>query len=174
MKTEIRVAANSAVVAALREALGEKIVPVRVAKKDGFAFDTGVKDENGKPIYAVIEATVKNTEDTKTSKAFDLEEAVQARIDAENAPKKEAKPKKEDPEAEAKRAKREEQKQALHAWLMENLTDEAMTTTDIQGACPEVADVSVMQIGSWMTAIAKEDPSIQRDVVKGKPYYSKV
>ena len=99
---------------------------------------------------------------------------MQARIDAENAPKKEAKPKKEDPEAEAKRAKREEQKQALHAWLMENLTDEAMTTTDIQGACPEVADVSVMQIGSWMTAIAKEDPSIQRDVVKGKPYYSKV
>ena len=174
MKTEIRVAANSAVVSALREALGEKIVPVRVAKKDGFAFDTGVKDENGKPIYAVIEATVKNTEDTKTSEAFDLEEAVQARIDAENAPKKEAKPKKEDPEAEAKRAKREEQKQALHAWLMENLTDEAMTTTDIQGACPEVADVSVMQIGSWMTAIAKEDPSIQRDVVKGKPYYSKV
>ena len=174
MKTEIRVAANSAVVSALREALGEKIVPVRVAKKDGFAFDTGVKDENGKPIYAVIEATVKNTEDTKTSKAFDLEEAVQARIDAENAPKKEAKPKKEDPEAEAKRAKREEQKQALHAWLMENLTDEAMTTTDIQGACPEVEGVSVMQIGSWMTAIAKEDPSIQRDVVKGKPYYSKV
>ena len=174
MKTEIRVAANSAVETALREALGQRIVPVTVAKKDGFAFDTGVKDENGKPIYAVIEATVKNTEDTKTSKAFDLEEAVQARIDKENAPKKEAKPKKEDPEAEAKRAKREEQKQALHAWLMENLTDSAMTTTDIQGACPDIADVSVMQVGSWMTAIAKEDPSIQRDVVKGKPYYSKV
>ena len=174
MKSEIRVAASTAVETALREALGEKIVPVTVAKKDGFAFDTGVKDENGKPVYVVIEATVKNTEDTKTSKAFDLTEAVQARIDKENAPKKEAKPKKEtDPEAEAKRAKREEQKQALHAWLMENLTDEAMTTTDIQGACPEVADVSVMQIGSWMTAIAKEDPSIQRDVVKGKPYYSK-
>ena len=172
MKSEIRVAASTAVETALREALGEKIVPVTVAKKDGFAFDTGVKDENGKPVYVVIEATVKNTEDTKTSKAFDLTEAVQARIDKENAPKKEAKPKKEDPEAEAKRAKREEQKQALHAWLMENLTDEAMTTTDIQGACPEVADVSVMQIGSWMTAIAKEDPSIQRDVVKGKPYYS--
>lgn len=175
MKTEIRVAANSAVETALREALGTRIVPVTVAKKDGFAFDTGVKDENGKPIYAVIEATVKNTEDTKTSKAFDLEEAVQARIDKENAPKKEPKTKKEsDPEAEAKRAKREEQKQALHAWLMENLTDSAMTTTDIQGACPEIADVSVMQVGSWMTAIAKEDPSIQRDVVKGKPYYSRV
>ena len=174
MKSEIRVAANSAVVSALREALGEKIVPVRVAKKDGYAFDTGVKDENGKPVYAVIEATVKNTEDTKTSKAFDLEEAVQARIDAENAPKKEAKPKKEaDPEAEAKRAKREEQKQALREWLAMNLTEEAMTTTDIQSACPEMEGISVMQVGTWMTAIAKEDSSIKRDVVKGKPYYSK-
>lgn len=173
MKTEIRVAANSAVVSALCEALGEKIVPVRVAKKDGFAFDTGVKDENGKPIYAVIEATVKNTEDTKTSKAFDLEEAVQARIDAENAPKKEAKPKKEaDPEAEAKRAKAQAMKEKVAEWCMENLTSEGMTTSDIKNAIPELADVSVMQIGTWLTAIAKDNPSIQRDVVKGKPYYS--
>ena len=174
MKTEIRVAANSAVVSALREALGEKIVPVRVAKKDGFAFDTGVKDENGKPIYAVIEATVKNTEDTKTSKAFDLEEAVQARIDAENAPKKEAKPKKEaDPEAEAKRAKAQAMKEMVAEWCMENLTSEGMTTSDIKNAIPELADVSVMQIGTWLTAIVKDNPSIQRDVVKGKPFYSK-
>ena len=173
MKTEIRVAANSAVVSTLREALGEKIVPVRVAKKDGFAFDTGVKDENGKPIYAVIEATVKNTEDTKTSKAFDLEEAVQARIDAENAPKKEAKPKKEaDPEAEAKRAKAQAMKEMVAEWCMENLTSEGMTTSDIKNAIPELADVSVMQIGTWLTAIAKDNPSIQRDVVKGKPFYS--
>ena len=173
MKTEIRVAANSAVVSALREALGERIVPVRVAKKDGYAFDTGVKDENGKPIYAVIEATVKNTEDTKTSKAFDLEEAVQARIDAENAPKKEAKPKKEDPEAEAKRAKREAQKQALAEWCEMNLSDTPMTTTDIKAGCPEMEEISIMQVGTWMTAIAKENASIKRDVVKGKPYYSK-
>lgn len=173
MKTEIRVAANSAVVSALREALGEKIVPVRVAKKDGFAFDTGVKDENGKPIYAVIEATVKNTEDTKTSKAFDLEEAVQARIDAENAPKKEAKPKKEaDPEAEAKRAKAQAMKETVAEWCLDNLTSEGMTTSDIKNAIPELADVTVMQVGTWMTAIAKDNPSIQRDVVKGKPFYS--
>ena len=159
---------------ALREALGEKIVPVRVAKKDGFAFDTGVKDENGKPIYAVIEATVKNTEDTKTSKAFDLEEAVQARVDAENAPKKEAKPKKEaDPEAESKRTKREAQKQALHDWLTDNLTEQQMTTTDIQAACSDVKDATIMQVGAGLTAIAKEDSSIKRDAGKGKPYYSK-
>ena len=173
MKNEIRVAANSAVVSALREALGEKIVPVRVAKKDGFAFDTGVKDENGKPIYAVIEATVKNTEDTKTSLAFDLKKAVQARIDAESAPKKEAKPKKEDPEAEAKRAKAQAMKDMVAEWCMENLTSEGMTTSDIKNAIPELADVTVMQVGTWMTAIAKDNPSIQRDVVKGKPHYTK-
>ena len=176
MKNEIRVAANEIAVTALRNAMGDKIVPVRIAKKNGFAFDTGIQDENGKPVYVVFEATVKVTEDNKTGsvKAFDLEAAVQALLDYENAPKKEAKPKKEaDPEAEAKRAKREAQKQALHDWLTENLTEEAMTTTDIQGACAEIADVSVMQVGTWMTAIAKEDSSIKRDVVKGKPYYSK-
>ena len=174
MKMEIRVAAATAVETALREALGTRIVPVTVAKKDGFAFDTGVLDENGKPIYAVIEATVKNTEDTKTSAAFDLEAAVQARIDKENAPKKEAKPKKDaDPEAEAKRAARNAQKEALHAWLMENLADTPMTTTDIQSACPDMEGISIMQVGTWLTAIAKEDSSIKRDVVKGKPYYSK-
>lgn len=169
MKSEIRVAANSAVVSALREALGDKIVPVRVAKKDGFAFDTGVKDENGKPIYAVIEATVKNTEDTKTSKAFDLEEAVQARVDADNAPKKETKTP--DPEAEAKRAKANAMKEMVAVWCLENLPAEGMTTSEIKAAIPELADITVMQVGSWLTAIAKENPAIQRDVVKGKPTY---
>jgi hypothetical protein len=173
MKNEVRVAANEAVVSALREALGNRIVPVTVAKKDGYAFDTGVKDENGKTVYAVIEATVKNTEDSKTSKAFDLDEVVVARAEYSNAPKKEAKSKEANPEAEAKRAKREEQKQALHEWLTDNLTDHQVTTTDIQAACPDVAGVTIMQVGAWLTAIAKEDSSIKRDVVKGKPYYSK-
>lgn len=175
MKNEVRVAANEAVVSALREALGNRIVPVTVAKKDGYAFDTGVKDENGKTVYAVIEATVKNTEDTKTSQAFDLEAAVQARIDKENAPKKEPKKKEADPEAEAKRAKYEAQKQAVAAWCMENLTGEGMTTTDILNAMPDMVEdgVTPLKMGGWLTAIAKENPLIQRDVVKGKPYYSR-
>lgn len=171
MKSEIRVAANSAVVSALREALGDKIVPVRVAKKDGFAFDTGVKDENGKPIYAVIEATVKNTEDTKTSKAFDLEEAMQARIDAENAPKKEAKSKTADPEAEAKRAAHKERERITEEWCMANLSGEGMSTSEIRAAIPELAEVSPMQVGTYMKNITERNLSIQRNVVKGKPTY---
>ena len=148
------------------------LVPVLVAKKEGYALDTGVKDENGKPIYAVIDVTVKNTEDTKTSQAFDLEACVQALQDKMSAPKKVSTKKETDPEADAKRAKREEQKHALHMWLTENLAEQ-MTTTEIQNACPDMNGISVMQVGTWLTAIAKDDPSIQRDVVKGKPYYSK-
>ena len=172
MKNEIRVAANSAVVSALREALGTKIVPVRVAKKDGFAFDTGVKDENGKPVYAVIEATVKNTEDTKTSKAFDLEEAVQARVDAENAPKKEAKTKTPDPEAEAKRAAHKERERITEEWCVDNLTGEGMSASEIKAAIPELAEVTVMQVGTYLKNITERNMSIQRNVVKGKPTYT--
>ena len=170
MKNEIRVAASTAVENLLSLL---PLTPVRVAKKDGYAFDTGVKDENGKPGYACIEATIKNTEDTKTSQALDLDAAIAARTEHDAQPKKEAKSKEADPEAEVKRAKREAQKNALAVWLTDNLTDQPMTTTDIQLACADVANVSIMQVGSWLTAIAKEDSSIKRDVVKGKPYYSK-
>lgn len=176
MKSEIRVAASEVAISAFRTAMGDKIVPVRTAKKNGFAFDTGVKDENGKPVYVVFEATVKATEDNKSgsAKAFDLEAAVQELLDYENTPKKEAKPKKEsDAEAEAKRAQREEQKQALAEWCELNLTEEPMTTTDIKAGCPEMEQVIIMQVGTWMTAIAKDNPSIKREVIKGKPYYSK-
>ena len=172
MKNEVRIAASNAAHEVVKNAISS-LVPVLVAKKEGYALDTGMKDENGKPIYAVIDVTVKNTEDTKTSQAFDLEACVQALQDKMNAPKKVSLKKEADPEAEAKRAKREEQKRALHVWLTENLTEQ-MTTTDIQNACPDMSGIPVTQVGTWLTAIAKDDPSIQRDVVKGKPYYSKV
>ena len=170
MKNEIRVAAQTAVDSLLTAI--PNLIPVRVGKKDGYAIDTGVKDENGKTVYAVLEATVKNTEDTKTSQAFDLDLAMQERTAHDNAPKKEAKKKEADPEAEAKRAKAQAMKEMVAEWCMENLTSEGMTTSDIKNAIPELADVTVMQVGTWMTAIAKDNPSIQRDVVKGKPFYS--
>ena len=172
MKNEIRVAAQTAVDSLLTAI--PNLIPVRVGKKDGYAIDTGVKDENGKTVYAVLEATVKNTENTKTSTAFDLDLAMQERTAHDNAPKKETKKKEADPEAEAKRAKNEAQKQAVAAWCMENLTGEGMTTTDILNAMPGMIEegVTPLKMGGWLTAIAKENPLIQRDVVKGKPYYS--
>ena len=170
MKSEIRVAAATAVESLLTSI--PNLIPVRVAKKDGFAFDTGVKDENGKPVYAVIEATVKNTEDTKTSKAFDLEEAVQARTDADAAPKKEKKSKETDPEAEAKRAAHKERERITEEWCMDNLTSgEGMNASEIKAAIPELEDVTVMQVGTYMKNIVERNASIQRNVVKGKPTY---
>ena len=171
MKSEIRIAASAAVETALREALGDKIAPVRVAKKDGFAFDTGVKDENGKPVYAVIEATIKNTEDTKTSKAFDLQEALQARINADTIEKKEKKSKEANPEVEAKRAAHKERERITEEWCMANLSGEGLTASDIKAAIPELEEVTVMQVGTYLKAISERNPSIQRNVVKGKPTY---
>ena len=172
MKNEIRIAAANAAHTLVQSL--PNLIPVVVAKKECYAFDTGVIDENGKPVYAVVDVTVKNTEDTKTAPAFDIEVAKQAMADKANAPKKERKVKEVDPEAEAKRAARNAMKELIHRWCVENLGSEGMTTTDIKNAIPELEEVAPLTVGQHLTAIAKEDPTIQRDVVKGKPYYSKV
>jgi hypothetical protein len=172
MKNEIRIAASNAAHTLVQSL--PNLIPVVVAKKECYAFDTGIIDENGKPVYAVVDVTVKNTEDTKSAQAFDIEAAKQAMTDKANAPKKERKAKEADPEAEAKRAARNAMKELIHRWCVENLGSEGMTTTDIKNAIPELEEVAPLTVGQHLTAIAKEDPTIQRDLVKGKPYYSKV
>ena len=169
MKSEIRVAAATAVESLLTAI--PNLIPVRVGKKDGYAVDTGVKDENGNPVYAVIEATVKNTEATKTTPAFDLDAAVAARAENDAKPKKEAKVKEADPEVVAKRAAHKERERITEEWCMANLTSEPLTASDIKAAIPELAEVTVMQVGTYLKAISERNPSIQRNVVKGKPTY---
>ena len=173
MKNEIRVAANAAVDSMLTAAM-PGLIPVRVAKKDCYAVDTGMKDENGNTVFATVEITVKNPEATKTAPAFDLDAAIAARAENDNKPKKEAKPKQDDPEAAAKREKREAQQKMVADWCIVNLTEEPMTTTDIQAAIPELAGVSIMQVGTYLKNIAADNAdTIKREVVKGKPYYSR-
>lgn len=170
MKSEIRVAAATAVETLLTAI--PNLIPVRVGKKDGYAIDTGVKDENGNPVYAVIEATVKNTEATKTTPAFDLDAAVAARAENDNKPKKEAKSTEPDPEKEARAAKRDAQKDIVLAWCVANLSDEGMSTTDIKAQIPELDGVTIMQVGTYLKAIAAENPNIvKREVVNSKPMY---
>ena len=174
MKTEIRNAASNAAHEIVKSL--PNLIPVLVAKKEGYALDTGFTDENGKPIYAVIDVTIKNTEDnaTGTAKAFDLDACVQALQDKMSAPKKEKKTKEIDPEAEAKRAARMEKQNALELWCLENLpTGDGMTTTEIATANPEVADMNLMMVGTMLKNIAEKNPIVQRNVIKGKPYYSK-
>lgn len=172
MKSEIRVAAATAVESLLTAI--PNLIPVRVGKKDGYAIDTGVKDENGNPVYAVIEATVKNTEATKTTPAFDLDAAVAARAENDSKPKKEAKSTEPDPEKEARAAKREQEKAVLLAWCAENLSDEPLTATNIKDAIPEMAALTVMAVGSHLKALAADNPGIiKRDTVGGKVVYTR-
>lgn len=173
MKNEIRVSATNAI-EAIVEAHVPGLIPVRVAKKDCYAIDTGVKDENGNTVFATVEITVKNTEATKTSPAFDLDAAIAARAENDAKPKTEKKAKEVDPEAEAKRAKRNAEQELVKEWCMVNLTDEPMTTTDIKAAIPELAEVRVMRVGTYLKNIAADNAdTIKREVVKGKPYYSR-
>lgn len=172
MKSEIRVAAATAVESLLTAI--PNLIPVRVGKKDGYAIDTGVKDENGNPVYAVIEATVKNTEATKTTPAFDLDAAIAARAENDSKPKKEAKSAEPDPEKEARAAKREQEKGILLAWCAENLSDEPLTATNIKDAIPEMAALTVMAVGSHLKALATDNPGIiKRDTVGGKVVYTR-
>lgn len=170
MKNEVRVAAATAVESMLTAI--PNLIPVRVGKKDGYAIDTGVKDENGNPVYAVIEATVKNTEATKTTPAFDLDASIAARAENDSKSKKETKSAEPDPEKEARAAKREQEKATLLAWCAENLSDEGMSTTDIKGRIPELDNVTIMQVGNYLKTIAAENPNIvKRKVVNNKPMY---
>ena len=172
MKSEIRVAAATAVESMLTAI--PNLIPVHVGKKDGYAVDTGVKDENGNPVYAVIEATVKNTEATKTTPAFDLDAAIAARAENDSKPKKEAKSTESDPEKEARAAKREQEKAVLLAWCAENLSDEPLTATNIKDAIPEMAALTVMAVGSHLKALAADNPGIiKRDTVNGKVVYTR-
>lgn len=172
MKSEIRVAAATAVESLLTAI--PNLIPVRVGKKDGYAVDTGVKDENGNPVYAVIEATVKNTEATKTTPAFDLDAAIAARQENDEKPKKEAKSAEPDPEKEARAAKREQEKATLLAWCAENLSDEPLTATNIKEAIPEMAALTVMAVGSHLKALAADNPGIiKREMANGKVVYTR-
>lgn len=172
MKSEIRVAAATAVESLLTAI--PNLIPVRVGKKDGYAVDTGVKDENGNPVYAVIEATVKNTEATKTTPAFDLDAAIAARAENDAKPKKEAKSAEPDQEKEARAAKREQEKAVLLAWCAENLSDEPLTATNIKEAIPEMAALTVMAVGSHLKALAADNPGIiKREMANGKVVYTR-
>ena len=146
------------------------LVPVRVAKKDGFALETPIVDENGKPIVVVINATAKKNE------AFNLEAAKQARADNEAekavaAKEKGVRTRKVDPEKEAKKNAILD---AMKAWLDANLTSTPITSTDIKEAIPELEEITIMQVGTYMKSLAEVEANhIRRESIKGKTYYTR-
>ena len=144
------------------------LVPVRVAKKDGFALET--------PIVVVINATAKKNEATKTCEAFDLEAAKHARADNEAekavaAKEKGVRTRKVDPEKEAKKNAILD---AMKAWLDVNLTSTPITSTDIKEAIPELEEITIMQVGTYMKSLAEVEANhIRRESIKGKTYYTR-
>lgn len=175
MKTEIRIAASNIAHEIVKSSIAN-LIPVLVAKKEGYALDTGKVDENGKPVYAVIDITIKNTEDNAsgTAKGFNLDEAVQALQDKMSAPKKETKKKEVDPEADAKRAAHAERQDKVEQWCIVNLTDTPITATDVQKAIPELEGIAVMQVGTYLKNIAAKNPVIQREQKDGKWVYTHI
>lgn len=174
MKIDVREMASLTIDNLLKASLPSATL-IRRNKKNGFALDTGVKDENGTPIYAIVSFSIGATEDTKTTKAFNLEECIKEYTEWLNAPKKEKKKseKTTSPEEQEKRDRRNAQKKELYAWIDNNLGETPMNTTEIQLACPAVETVPLMMVGTWMTAYAKDNPAIVRDTIKGKTFYRK-
>ena len=152
------------------------LVPVRVAKKDGFALETPIVDEDGKPIVVVINATAKKNKATMTCEAFDFEAAKQARADNEAekavaAKEKGVRTRKVDPEKEAKKNAILD---AMKAWLDANLTSTPITSTDIKEAIPELEEITIMQVGTYMKSLAEVEANhIRRESIKGKTYYTR-
>lgn len=175
MKLETRMAGNAKLVEMVKGTMGDKVILCRVGKNDCWAVDLGMTDpETGKPMYALLKPSVPNTADTKTTKAFDLGEAVQAYYDHENEVKAEkaAKPKKVDPEAEARKAAHNAREQELEKWLLANLDGE-MTASEIYASAPGLDEVTLMQVGTYLKNIVGRNPIIQVNVEKGKKFYSK-
>lgn len=179
MTTEIRVNATNAALSALLSAM-PNLVPVRVGKSNGYAMNTGVQDENGNPVYVVIDVTAKNTTATKTAPAFDYNASVAAYeawvAEQANKPAKGegGSTAKRKAESEANAAKREAQCKVIREWVAANMgDDDRMTATDFKNAIPEFAEESIMQVGTLLKMVVADAITLDMETEKGKKYYTK-
>ena len=59
-------------------------------------------------------------------------------------------------------------------WLDLNLTSTPITATDIKNNIPELEDITIMQVGTYLKMLAEVEANhIRRESIKGKPYYSR-
>jgi len=173
MKNELRNAAMEAVNSVIMSRLDGIVTPVTVGKRDLWAFDTGVRDENGKPVYVTLDFTVKNTEDVGDNKAFNFADAQELRKERENTPKKE---KKDTSEAEKKKAenaaKRKAKVDSLRDWCLANMTStEKRTTAEIKDGCAEMTEEIIMNVGKYLKELAEEG-TLNRTMENRKIYYT--
>lgn len=179
MKNELRATALNAVTPIITNCFNEgAVIPVTINKKDMLAVNTGIVDEDGLPVYATIDITIKDNAATQNHEGFSLEAAIAAynekqskaserksKVKATSAPK--------NTEAAEKRNKR---MAALREWWMDGAEDGvAYTSTEVKTTLPDLyGDLTIMQVGSDLKMLSEMLPTnCELTVEKGKKMYVK-
>lgn len=175
MKNEIRAEALSAVMPKVMEMFPDA-VNVCVSNKNMLAVDTGKVDDNGNPIYATIDVTIKDNEATKTREGFDLMTAVNAYNEkASKATERKSKTPSAPKNTEATERKNKRMTALREWWNTEAISGTGYTSTDIKKALPEIyGELVIMQVGSDLKTLSEQMPTdCEMRVVEGKKHYFK-
>lgn len=175
MKNEIRTEALSAVLPKVMEMFPDA-VNVCVSNKNMLAVDTGKVDDNGSPIYATIDVTIKDNEATKTREGFNLEAAVNAYSEkASKATERKSKTPSAPKNTEAAERKNKRMTALREWWTNEAISGEGYTSTMVKNELADVyAELTIMQIGSDLKTLSEIIPTeCEMRVVEGKKHYFK-
>ena len=176
MKNEIRTEALNAVLPIVLEAF-PSAVNVCVSNKNMLAVDTGKIDDNGNPIYATIDVTIKDNEATKTREGFDLTTAIEAYNEKmANATERKSKTSTSAPKNTEAAEKRNKRMTALREWWMnEAISGHGYTSTEVKEACPEIyGELLIMQVGSDLKVLSEQLPTdCEMRLMDGKKHYFK-
>ena len=176
MKNEIRAEALNAVLPKVMEMFPDA-VNVCVSNKNMLAIDTGKVDDNGNPIYATIDVTIKDNEATKTREGFDLMTAVNAYNEKmANATERKSKASTSTPKNTEAAERKTKRMTALREWWnTEAVSGEGYTSTDVKNAMPDVyGELLIMQVGSDLKTLSEEMPTdCEMRMVEGKKHYFK-
>lgn len=175
MKNEVRAEALSAVLPKVMEMFPDA-VNVCVSNKNMLAVDTGKVDDNGNPIYATIDVTIKDNEATKTREGFSLETAVAAYEEkASKATERKSKTTSAPKNTEATERKNKRMTALREWWTNEAVSGEGYTSTMVKDALPEVyGELVIMQVGSDLKTLSEQMPTeCEMRVVEGKKHYFK-
>lgn len=149
----------------IRDALRSKVMDTLLstfpgAQKvvGGVAFLSDVVDEATGLLFPVeLKVTVKNTQDTARSKAYDLDAEVAKA--AERPGRRQADPAKKaakDAEKAAAAERKATNVAILKEWVKKNLPKEGMIPSAIARAVPEFEDLNQMQVGNYLKTLVEE------------------
>ena len=151
-------------------------VNVCVSNKNMLAVDTGKVDENGNPVYATIDVTIKDNEATQTREGFDLTKCINAYNEkASKATERKSKTPSAPKNTEAADRKNKRMTALREWWMNEAISGEGYTSTEVKKALPEIYDeLYIMQVGSDLKTLSEQMPTeCEMRVVEGKKHYFK-